>query len=109
MIESTVSSVLKETHDLFADGFQLVDLLGLTAVIMKLLQMRKHLKGHGKLKKEIALLVFEKFIQSTDLFTPEQSKEASAFLVQGLPSVIDTMKELSKSIGAAAKFQCWCF
>ena len=109
MIESTVSSVLKETHDLFADGFQLLDLLGLTAVIMKLIQMREHLKGHGKLKKEIALLVFEKFIYSTDLFTPEQAKEASAFLVQGLPTVIDSMKYLSKSIGASARFKCWCF
>ena len=102
----TIKNILEQTHDIFADGFQVLDLLSLTAVIMRIIQLEGDLKGKGSVKKDIAIVVFTRFLRETALFTPEHSQEAAKFLVNSLPNIIDTMKTLSKSIHQRAKK--WC-
>ena len=105
---ATIKNILQQTHDIFADGFQVMDLLSLTAVIMRIIQLEGDLKGKGSVKKDIAILVFTQFLRETNLFTPEQSQEAAKFLVNSLPNIIDTMKTLSRSIQEKTKKWCCC-
>ena len=102
----TIKNILEQTTEIFADGFQVLDLIYLAAVIMRIIQLKGDLKGKGAVKKQIAIVVFTRFIQGTNLFTPEQSQEAAEFLVNSLPDVIDTLKTLSKSL--QEKTKKWC-
>ncbi len=91
-----VRSVYQEVYSIFADGFQAPDLIALTGVIMRILQAKPHLKGKGSAKKEAAIAVFSLFLHESGLFGEEESIQASRFIVSSLPTLIDTIKELSK-------------
>ncbi len=107
MVESIlVRGIYQEVHNIFADGFQVPDLLSLLAVVMRIIQEKPELRGRGSIKKEVAILVFEMVLKESGFFTAEQSREASRFLVNSLPTLIDTLKSLGKSIQKKSKK--WC-
>ena len=107
MVESIfVRGIYEEVHTIFADGFQAPDLLSLLAVTMKIIQHKPEMRGRGSIKKEVAILVFEMVLKESGFFNAEQSKEASRFLVNSLPTLVDTLKSLGKSIQKKSKK--WC-
>ena len=102
-----VREISNEVRSVFADGFQIPDLLSILGVVMRVIQHKPEMKGKGALKKEVAILVFEMLLKETGWFTGEQAEEASRFLVYSLPTLIDSLKKISKSIRTKKK-RCWC-
>ena len=88
-----VREISNEVRSVFADGFQIPDLLSILGVVMRVIQHKPEMKGKGALKKEVAILVFEMLLKETGWFTGEQAEEASRFLVYSLPTLIDSLKK----------------
>ena len=68
---------------------------------MRLCQLRQDLKGKGSQKKEIAMGVFKLFVTESGLLTDSEAEMAGTFILTTLPTLIDTLKNISKDIAAA--------
>ena len=106
MTDHEIKEVFAEAVAVFSDGFQAHDLIAIGGIIMRIVQMKEDFKGKGSLKKKIVLLVFEKIIVETGLFREAQAVEATKFLVGSLPTLIDEIKSISRTL--AQKTSRWC-
>ena len=113
MTDAVVKEIYADTLNIVSDGFQYTDFVLTLGIIMRLCQLRQDLKGKGPQKKEIVLSVFKMFATESGLLSGKEAEMAGTFILTTLPSLIDTLKSISKDIADAAvqtkKRLCWCF
>ena len=108
-MNKTVSRIVDEIKVDFDDGFQILDVITVTANIVKLIQLERSLRGQGKVKKNIALVVFRQLVDESVL-SDEDMNGMTAFMINDLPSLIDTFKTLGTSIAREwNRTKCFCF
>ena len=98
MTDTIVKEIYEDTINIVRDGFQYHDFILTLGIIMRLCQLRKDLKGKGPQKKEIALTVFKLFVTESGLLSDSEAEVAGTFILTTLPSLIDTLKSISKDI-----------
>ena len=96
-MDKTVSRIVDEIKADFDDGFQILDVITVTANIVKLIQLDRSLRSQGELKKKIALVVFRQLVDESVL-SDEDATRIAEFMLNVLPNLIDTLKSLSTSI-----------
>jgi hypothetical protein len=96
-MDKTVSRIVDEIKADFDDGFQILDVITVTANIVKLIQLDRSLRSQGELKKKIALVVFRQLVDESVL-SDEDATRIAEFMLNDLPNLIDTFKSLSTSI-----------
>lgn len=110
--DKIVQEIYGDTIRMLDDGFQYEDFVVTLGIIMRICQLREDLRGRGPQKKEIAISVFKLFATESGLLTAAQAQAASTFLLVTVPSLIDTLKSISKDIAEAAagskKWRCCC-
>ena len=95
--ESISSRLVKEIQDDFEDGFQLMDVITITANIVKLLQQDSSLKNKGKFKKALAIVIFRQLVDDT-ILSDKDAEKIGDFMVNDLPALIDLFKSLGQEI-----------
>ena len=108
-MDKTVSRIVDEIKADFDDGFQILDVITVTANIVKLIQLDRSLRSQGELKKKIALVVFRQLVDESVL-SDEDATRIAEFMLNVLPNLIDTFKSLSTSIAREwNRSKCFCF
>ena len=108
-MDKTVSRIVDEIKADFDDGFQILDVITVTANIVKLIQLDRSLRSQGELKKKIALVVFRQLVDESVLSDEDATRIAECML-NVLPNLIDTFKSLSTSIAREwNRSKCFCF
>ena len=95
-MDKTVSRIVDEIKAEFDDGFQILDVITVTANIVKLIQLDRSLRSQGELKKKIALVVFRQLVDESVL-SDEDATRIAEFMLNVLPNLIDTFKTLSSN------------
>ena len=117
--DAVINEIYQETLAMVQDGFQPSDFVLTIGIIMKVCQLRQDLKGKGSQKKKIAIAVFKLIVTESGLLDAEQAELAGTFILTTLPSLIDTLKTISKEIAEASRsccptgckwfcLSCWC-
>ncbi len=96
-MDQTVSRIVEEIKADFDDGFQILDVITVTANIVKLLQLDRSLRGQGKVKKKLAMVIFRQLVDESVVSDSDMNGMA-AFMLNDLPNLIDTFKTLGTSI-----------
>ncbi len=96
-MDQTVSRIVEEIKADFDDGFQILDVITVTANIVKLLQLERSLRGQGKVKKKLAMVIFRQLVDESVVSDSDMNGMA-AFMLNDLPNLIDTFKTLGTSI-----------
>ena len=101
MTDPIVNELYEDTIKMVSDGFQPNDFILTIGIIMRLCQLRQDLRGKGPQKKEIAMSVFKLFVTKSGLLSDGEAEMAGTFILTTLPSLIDTLKTISKDIASA--------
>ena len=112
MSDAVVNEIYEDALDIIRDGFQPNDFILTIGIIMRLCQLRQDLKGKGAQKKEIATSVFKLFVTKSGLLSASEAEMAATFILTTLPSLIDTLKTISKDIAEGmsdTKTRLCCF
>ena len=112
MTNIIVNEIYEDTIKMVRDGFQPNDFILTIGIIMRLCQLRQDLNGKGSQKKEIAMGVFKLIVTESGLLSDSEAEMAGAFILTTLPSLIDTLKTISKDIASAmsgTKNRLCCF
>ena len=113
MSDTVVNEIYEDALDIIRDGFQPNDFILTIGIIMRLCQLRQDLRGKGPKKKEIAMNVFKLFVTKSGLLSDSEAEMAGTFILTTLPTLIDTLKTISKDIASAVsgtkKHLCCCF
>ena len=96
--ESISSRLIKEIQDDFEDGFQLMDVITITANIVRLLQQDSSLKNKGKFKKALAIVIFRQLVEESSALSDKDAQKIADFMVNDLPALIDLFKSLGQEI-----------
>lgn len=108
-MDKTVSRIVDEIKADFDDGFQILDVITVTANIVKLIQLDRSLRSQGELKKKIALVVFRQLVDESVLSDSDMNGMIK-FMLNDLPNLIDTFKTLSSNIAREwNRSKCFCF
>ncbi len=94
---TTVSRIVQEIQRDFDDGFQILDVISITANIVKLLQLERQLRGKGEIKKKLALVIFRQLVDESVLSDSDILLMVN-FIKNDLPDLIDTFKSLGQTI-----------
>ena len=112
MSDTIVSEIYEDAISIVRDGFQYNDFILTIGVIMRLCQLRQDLKGKGSEKKKIVISVFKLFATESGLLSASEAEMAATFVVTTLPTLIDTLKTISKDIASTmivTKKRLCCF
>ena len=107
-----MQEIYDDTLHMIRDGFQYNDFIVTIGIIMRLCQLRQDLKGKGAQKKSIAMAVFKLVVTESGLLSDSEAETAGTFILTTLPSLIDTLKSVSRDIADAtfqAKKRVCCF
>jgi len=96
-MDNTVSRIVNEIKSDFDDGFQILDVITVTANIVMLIQLESSLRSQGELKKQLALVIFRQLVDESVL-SDEDAARIAEFMQNVLPNLIDTFKTLSTTI-----------
>ena len=108
-MDQTVSRIVEEIKADFDDGFQILDVITVTANIVKLLQLDRSLRGQGKVKKKLAMVIFRQLVDESVVSDSDMNGMAS-FMLNDLPNLIDTFKTLASNIAREwNRSKCFCF
>ena len=101
-----IESIVEEVIQIVGDGIQWKeDLVSLTGVIMRLIQQKRELKGHGRTKKRVVEIILTKLLDQL-FFDESQAETVSKFIVEMLPTTVDMLKSLARSIAEANTLSC---
>jgi len=100
MTDTIVSEIYEDALRIVRDGFQYNDFILTIGIIMRLCQLRQDLKGKGSQKKEIAMSVFKLLVTESGLLSDSEAEIAGTFIITTLPTLIDTLKTISKDIAS---------
>ena len=112
MSDTIVREIYEDALSIVRDGFQYNDFILTIGIIMRLCQLRQDLKGKGSQKKKIAISVFKLFAAESGLLSASEAEMAATFIVTTLPTLIDTLKTISKDIASTmivTKKRLCCF
>ena len=96
-MSSPVSRIVEAIQKDFDDGFQILDVITVTANIVKLLQLERPLKGQGEIKKKFALAIFRQLVDESVL-SDSDALLMVIFIKNDLPDLIDAFKSLGQTI-----------
>ena len=106
MTDHEIKEVFAEAVAVFSDGFQSTALISGGVILLRIVQMSADLRVKGDIKKKIVLLVFQKIIEETGLFSEKDAKRAVRFIETALPAMIDEIKSLSRTLVQATNKCC---
>ena len=101
MTDTIIKEIYEDTLNIVRDGFQYNDFILTLGIIMRLCQLRQDLKGKGAEKKSNVMTVFKQFVTESGLLSDSEAEMAGTFILTTLPSLIDTLKTISKDIASA--------
>ena len=108
-MDKTVSRIVDEIKADFDDGFQILDVITVTANIVMLIQLESSLRSQGELKKQLALVIFRQLVDESVLSDSDMNGMIK-FMLNDLPNLIDTFKTLSSNIAREwNRSKCFCF
>ena len=105
---SPVQRIVEEIQKDFDDGFQMMDVISVTANIVKLLQLERSLKGQGSIKKKLGLAIFRQLVDESVLSDSDALLMLN-FMENDLSELIDAFKSLGQTIARdwrRGKFCC---
>ena len=92
-----IETLTKELTEIVGgDEIDAGNIINITVTVMKLLERNADLKGNGDQKKQLVILVLEKFI-SDKLGDSEDAKTIITLVKMFLPKTIDVLIALDKS------------
>ena len=96
-VTTPVSRIVNEIQKDFDDGFQMMDVISVTANIVKLLQLERSLKGKGEIKKKLAIAIFRQLVDESVLSDSDALLMLN-FMENDLSELIDAFKSLGHTI-----------
>ena len=101
-ISVTTGELFDKATDMLEDEkTDLNDFVGITGLLMRLVQGDSQLRHHGAVKRDLVIGVFQLLASKSGLFTERQIELMEVFIVDVLPGLIDAIKAMARLVAEA--------